>query len=274
MKTAAAVPDINALKTRMKAVWMSCDFGEIARYTTTEAEGFVDRLHLQPGMRLLDVACGTGNVSLPAVRAGATVTGVDIATNLLAAAKARAEADGVSVQFDEGDVEDLPYRDAEFDAVVSMFGAMFAPRPRQAAAEMARVCRPGGLIALANWTPEGFVGKTVHVTSHFAPPPPGLASPVLWGDEQVARERFGDRAGSFAASRRELLFDYPFGPADSVQFHRNYLGPIAAAFARLDADGQQRLAEAMTQLYSDHNEGDDNHTIIRGEYLEIRVERA
>jgi len=274
MERPAGVPDVKAVKARMKAVWMSGDFGEIARYTTTEAESFVAGLHLPPGARLLDVACGTGNVSLPAARAGAVVTGVDIATNLLAAAKARAEGEGLAVRFEEGDVEELPYRDAEFDAVVSMFGAMFAPRPEQAAAEIARVCRPGGLIAMANWTPEGFVGKTVHVTNHFVPPPPGLASPVLWGDEQVVRERFGDWAGSFAACRRELFFDYPFGPAESVQFHRTYLGPIAAAFERLEPQGQQMLAEAMTQLYSDHNEGDDNHTLIRGEYLEIRVERA
>jgi len=274
MPTSPTAPDLSALKSRMKAVWMSGDFGQVAQYLAAEAESFVARLNLQPGTRLLDVACGTGNLSLPAARAGAAVTGVDIATNLIAAAKVRAAGEGLTVQFDEGDVEALPYPDAHFDVVVSMFGAMFAPRPELTASEMARVCRPGGLIAMANWTPEGFIGKTFGVTSQYVPPPPGLISPMLWGDEQVARRRFGALARSFEAQRRELVFDHPFSPAEVVQFQRDYLGPIHAAFQRLDPPRQQQLAQALERHHTDHNDGDENHTINRAEYLEVRVVRA
>jgi SAM-dependent methyltransferase len=266
--------DLNQIKTRMKAMWMSGDFGQIAQYTAREAEQFIARLNLPAGTRLLDVACGTGNLSIPAARAGAVVTGVDIATNLLEAARARARREGVDIKFEEGDAEDLPYADGQFDVVVSMFGAMFAPRPERTAAQLARVCRPGGIIAMANWTPEGFIGQSFQLTSRFAPLPPGVPAPVLWGEEQTARERFGSLARSFEANRRELMFEYPFSPAETVQFHRTYLGPIQAAFARLDPGGQRQLASEMEKLYSERNEGDSDRTAVRAEYLEIRVQRA
>src|SRR5918997_2114650 len=152
-------PEMESLKTRLKAMWMAGDFGQVAKHIETGAEEFIARLALKPGVRLLDVACGSGNLAIPAARAGAIVTGVDIATNLLEQARARAESEGLKIQFDEGDAEKLPYADASFDIVVSMFGAMFAPRPELVAAELVRVCRPGGRIAVADWTPGGFVGR-------------------------------------------------------------------------------------------------------------------
>ena len=185
--------DFNTLKTQMRAIWMAGDFGMIARHTAKEAEEFVSRLPIQRGARVLDVACGTGNTAIPEARAGALVTGVDIASNLLAQARQRAKQEGLEITFTEGDAERLSYPDASFDAVVTMFGAMFAPRPELVAAEMLRVCRPGGLIAMANWTPTGFVGRTFAATAKHAPPPPGLPAPVLWGDEATVRQRFGDR---------------------------------------------------------------------------------
>ena len=151
-------PDIDALKSRLKATWMAGDFGFIARSYESGAAEFVRRLGLVPGNRVLDVACGTGNLTVPAARTGADVTGVDIATNLLEQARTRAATEGVAARFDEGDAEQLPYPDASFDTVISMFGVMFAPRPDLATVELLRVCRPGGTIALANWTPGGFVG--------------------------------------------------------------------------------------------------------------------
>src|SRR5277367_7117273 len=156
---------IAQLKQRMKTSWMAGDFGQIAKRLANGAEDFIARLELKPGMKVLDVACGTGNQSLPAARTGAQVTGVDIATNLLAQARQRAAEENLAIQFDEGDAEQLPYGDAQFDVVLSMFGAMFAPRPEVVASEFKRVCRPGGLIAMANWTPESFVGKTFRVNS-------------------------------------------------------------------------------------------------------------
>ena len=164
-------PEMEALKTRLKAMWMSGDFGEVAKHIETGAEDFIARLALEPGVRLLDVACGSGNLAIPAARLGADVTGADIATNLLEQARARAEAEDLTIRFDEGDAEDLPYEDASFDVVVTMFGAIFAPRPELVAAELIRVCRPGGRIAMANWTPEGFVGQMFKIGGKFVPPP-------------------------------------------------------------------------------------------------------
>ena len=171
---------LSALKQRMKSTWMAGDFGQIARINERSGEEFVDRLHLQPGMQILDVACGTGNQSIPAARTGARVTGLDIAPNLLEQARERARAEDLKVDFVEGDAEDLPYEAGEFDVVLSMFGAMFAPRPERVAAELHRVCRPGGLIAMGNWTPQGFIGQTFALMSRQVAPPPGIVPAILW----------------------------------------------------------------------------------------------
>ena len=165
----ASSPQFAQLKSAMKSTWMAGDFGEIAKYAAREGENFVARLQLKPGQRVLDVACGTGNTAIPAARSGTDVIGVDIATNLLEQARRRAGAENLSVKFQEGDAEDLPFGDGEFDGVITMFGAMFAPRPERAAAELLRVCKPGGVVAMANWTPEGFIGKTFRATAQLAP---------------------------------------------------------------------------------------------------------
>jgi SAM-dependent methyltransferase len=191
MQTAA--PDITQLKSRMKETWMAGDFGQIANFTAPEAENFVARIGIRPGAKVLDVACGTGNTAIPAAKAGASVTGVDIARNSLEQAKKWAESEQLNVRFEEGDAEELPYADHSFDVVVTMFGAMFAPRPEKVAAELLRVCKPGGIIAMANWTPHGFVGKSFEVTSKMVPPPP-VPPPVLWGDETVVRQRLRHEA--------------------------------------------------------------------------------
>ncbi len=271
MDSAQTPNDVSSLKARMKATWMAGDFGEIAKFSANEGSEFIRRLGVQPGQRVLDVACGTGNLAIPAARAGAVVTGVDIASNLVQAARERAKSEGLTVQFDEGDAEELPYGDTSFDVVVSMFGAMFAPRPGKVVTELSRVCRPAGTIAMANWTPQGFVGKTFRLMSQHVPPPQGVPAPVLWGEESIVRDRFGDKAQSVKAQRREAQFDYPFGPAEVVQFFRTYFGPTHMAFARLDGAGQQKLASDLEQLWTDHNEGDGTHTVVRAEYLEVHV---
>lgn len=180
-----ASPEMESLKTRLKGMWMAGDFGQVAKMIEVAGEEFIARLSLKPGVLLLDVACGTGNLAIPAARAGAIVTGVDIATNLLEQARARAESEGLKIQFDEGDAENLPYPDSSFDLVVTMFGAMFAPRPDLVAAELKRVCRPGGRIVMANWTPEGFIGQMFKVTGKHAAPPPNMPSPLQWGSEDT-----------------------------------------------------------------------------------------
>ena len=175
-------------------MWMAGDFGQIARLNESEGVEFVNRLNLKPGMKVLDVACGTGNTSIPAAKTGAEVTGLDIAPNLLEQARKRAQVEGLKIEFIEGDAEQLPQGDASFDVVISMFGAMFAPRPELVASELLRVCRPGGSVAMGNWTPEGFVGTMFKITAKHSPPPQGVPAPVLWGDPKTVSERFSAAA--------------------------------------------------------------------------------
>jgi len=265
--------EVESLKTRLKAMWMTGDYGQIAKHIETNAEEFISRLALKPGLRLLDVACGSGNLAIPAARAGAIVTGVDIATNLLEQACARAESEGLAIQFDEGDAESLPYSDAAFDVVVSMFGAMFAPRPELVAAELVRVCVPGGRIAMANWTPDGFIGQMFKINGKYVPPPPNMQSPIKWGDEQTVRERLRDGVADLQLTRRICLFKYPFPPAEVVETFRKYYGPTQRAFDALDTDGQTGLRSDLERLWSEHNQATDNTTYVEGEYLEVIATR-
>jgi SAM-dependent methyltransferase len=265
----ATNPEMESLKTRLKSMWMAGDFGQVAKIIETGAEEFIARLAIKPGTRLLDVACGSGNLALPAARLGAIVTGVDIAPNLLEQARARAEAEGLTIQFDEGDAENLPYADASFETVVSMYGAMFAPRPELVAAELVRVCQPGGRIAMANWTPEGFIGQMFKVTGKHVPPPPAMPSPLKWGDEETVRERLRDGIADLQLSRQMCQFKYPFSPAEVVEFFRKYYGPTQRAFDALDADKQAALRNDLTQLWTEHNQATDDTTYVEAEYLEV-----
>lgn len=269
-----AVMDINAIKERMRATWIAGDFGVIAAYTADAAKNFVARLNVAPGTRVLDVACGTGNTAIPAARAGAIVTGVDIAPNLIEQARARATKEGIQAKFEEGDAEQLKFGDGSFDMIVSMFGAMFAPRPELVAAEFLRVCRPGGLIAMANWTPEGFVGQMFRMLATHVPPPSGIPAPVLWGDETTVRRRFGNGTSNIALSRQSCVFTYPFPPKEVVQLFRQYFGPIQTAFSKLDAAGQTALASDLEAMWTKHNLATDGTTISSGEYLEVKAVRA
>ena len=260
---------IDLIKQRMRGTWIAGDFGQIARYTSQSAEAFVDRLQLQPGARVLDVACGTGNLAIPAARKGAQVWGIDIAPNLLAQARDRATAENLQATFEEGDAEQLPYPDAHFDVVMSMFGAMFGPRPELVAAELARVCRTGGTIAMANWAPDGFVAKQFALGNRYAPPPEGIPAPVLWGDEQTVRQRLAGYASDIRTIRQPVHFDYPLPPAGIVQFFRQYFGPTQVAFARLPADAQAAYTADLETLWREHNEAADGRTVVSAEYLEV-----
>jgi ubiquinone/menaquinone biosynthesis C-methylase UbiE len=264
-------PQLERLKQGMKASWMAGDFGQVAKYTADEAATFISRLPIRAGSDVLDVACGTGNLAIPAARAGARVAGVDIASNLIDQARQRAAAENLTIDFKLGDAEALPFPDASFDMVVTMFGAMFAPRPEVVAAELARVCRPGGMIAMANWTPQGFVGKSFAVTGRLVPPPIDVPRPVLWGTEDVAKERFAAVGCTVETFRRFVLFKYPFGAARVVQFFREYFGPTQVAFSRLDAAGQAAMAAELEKLWQEHNEGPADESHVQAEYLEVRA---
>ena len=268
------MPEMDALKAKLKSMWMAGDFGQVARIIEAAAEEFIDRLALKPGTRVLDVACGSGNLAIPAARAGAIVTGVDIAPNLLEQARARAAAEGLTIQFDEGDAESLPYPDGAFDVVITMFGAMFAPRPDLVSSELVRVTAPGGTIAMANWTPAGFIGQMFKTTGKHVPPPPSMPSPIKWGDEETVRERLRAGIADLKLTSRMCSFKYPFAPAEVVEFFRLYYGPTQRAFDSLDADKQVVLRSDLENLWAENNRAADGSTDVDGEYLEVVAIRS
>jgi SAM-dependent methyltransferase len=266
-------PEFDELKTRLKTTWMTGDYDLFSRFMEKDAEQFFQRLGVTPGTRLLDVGCGAGQLALIAARAGAHVTGCDIATNWIEKARARAAAEGLEVTFEEGDAESLPYEDAQFDAVVSLIGAMFAPRPDLVAAELTRVCQPGGIIAMANWTPDGFIGLMFKaISKHIAPT--GMPSPVLWGDEATVRDRLHDGIADLKFSRHFYHFDYPFPPDAVVEFFRTNYGPMSRAFASLDMGGQEKLRSELVSLWSAHNKAVGDNTRVDAEFLEVIATRG
>jgi SAM-dependent methyltransferase len=263
------MPDIDTLKAKMRSTWIAGDFGKIATAIEKGAEEFIERLDLKPGERVLDVACGTGNLAIPAAQKGAEVTAVDVAPNLVEQARERAAAAGLNCKFDEGDAESLTYDNESFDTVVTMFGAMFAPRPDVTANELLRVCRPGGRIAMANWTAEAFTGQMFKTGAKHFPPPPGVPSPVLWGDEETVRSRLTDGVAELHLTRRPILFQYPFPPNEVVEYFREYFGPTNVAFNALDDEGRAALRGDLERLWNEHNRATDGTTEVESEYLEV-----
>lgn len=264
---------LDELKTRLRDTWMTGDYGRFSRYMERDAEAFYRRLPIKPGAQLLDVGCGAGQLSLIAARAGVRVTGCDIASNWLVQARRSAAAEGLSVVFEEGDAEALPYGNGTFDAVASLIGAMFAPRPERVAAELIRVCRPGGIIAMANWTGPGFVGQMFKtIAKHIAPS--GMPSPVLWGDEPTVRERLGSGVATLECSSHLYELSYPFSPADVVEFFRANYGPMTRAFASIGEEAQRQLRDELTGLWSRHNRATDGTTRVDAEYLQVVAVRA
>jgi SAM-dependent methyltransferase len=273
MTISTLTSDVERLKTRLKTIWMAGDYDRFSRYLEGGAREFYERLPILPGRTLLDVACGSGQLALMAAKDGLDVTGVDIAANLIERARSRARAAGLEVRFEEADAEVLPFADATFDAVTSLIGAMFAPRPDLVAVELLRVCKPGGLIAMANWTPQGFVGHMFKAVSRFIAPS-GMPSPVLWGDEDTVRERFGDGLSDLRLVRRHYRFAYDFPPVAVVELFRRYYGPINQAFAALDVEGQERLRRELEGLWVAHNRAGIDSTAVDAEYLEVIGIRA
>jgi SAM-dependent methyltransferase len=273
--TATAVQtaaEFDQLKSRLKATWMTGDYDCFSRYLESGARGFFAALGIPAGAELLDVACGSGQLALIAARAGVRATGCDIATNWIEKARERAIAERLDARFDEGDAEALPYDDRSFDAVTTIFGAMFAPRPDRVAAELSRVCRPGGIIAMANWTPTGFIGQMFKVIArHIAPS--GMPAPVLWGDESTVAQRFNGYVNSVGTTRRMYPFEYPFPPAEVVEFFRVNYGPMSKAFASVNGGAQEALRDDLVALWSSHNEAPSGATLVNSEYLQVVATR-
>jgi ubiquinone/menaquinone biosynthesis C-methylase UbiE len=269
-KGTSMTTDIDTIKSRMKATWMSGNYETFAKYMEPGALEILASWQIAPGSRMLDVGCGAGQLTIPAARAGVRATGIDIATNSLEQARARARTEGLNVQFDEGDAEQLPYPDASFDSVVSLVGAMFAPRPERVAAEFVRVTRPGGRIMMVNWTASGFVGQMFKAVGKHVPPPQGVPSAMLWGDEATVRERLQDGTSELKLTKRTYpSWTYPFTVPEVVEFFRENYGPTQRAFAALDESGQQALRHDLEQVFSAYNRATNGTTRLEGEYLEV-----
>jgi SAM-dependent methyltransferase len=272
--TQPSIPDIKTLKARQKSTWESGDFGEVAKFIMPHAEEFMARIPLQPGMKVLDAACGTGNLAVLAAQRGCVTSGLDFAANLIAQARERASQESLSIDFTEGDAEAMPYPDASFDVVVSMWGVMFAPRPELVVSELRRVVKPGGLIGMANWSPDGFIGKMFVIFARHLPPPAGFPSPLLWGDESVVRARFHDPGEELRLTRQTANMRFPFDPAGTVDFFRRYYGPTNRAFESLKPDAQAALLRDLVELQSRHNiSKHPDQTETPSDYLEVHVRR-
>jgi ubiquinone/menaquinone biosynthesis C-methylase UbiE len=272
--TTPMTSDMRALKTRLKATWESGDYGVFATYLEKGALAFFDRVDIPPGTRLLDVGCGAGQLTLPAARKGIQVTGLDLAANLVQQARAKAAAEGLTIQVDEADAEDLPYPDASFDVVLSLIGSMFAPRPELVASEMRRVCAPGGRIVMGNWTPDSHIGQMFKVIGTHVPPPPSFPSPLLWGDEATCRQRLGDGVRDLRVERHMYPFEYPFAPGKVVDFFIQYYGPTGRAYGSLNEAGKRALHDDLTALWTRNNLATDGTTSVMSEYIEVSGTRS
>jgi SAM-dependent methyltransferase len=266
-ETVAAI-DFPAIKARQQKTWASGDFSEVATTIVSAAERLVDEADLRAGWRVLDVATGSGNAAIAAARLGCSATGSDYVLELLERGRERARAERLEIDFVVGDAEELPFGDAAFDAVTSIYGAMFAPRQEQVAAEIIRVSRPGGTVALASWTPEGFLGAMFKTIGSHVPPPPGVQSPMLWGTEARLEEIFGADVEWTAHNRR--IFNFRYRSAEEfVDFFITYYGPTLKAFEAAGDDGPA-LRTDLVELAREWNRLDDDAGAIAipGEYLE------
>lgn len=269
--TVASAPaiDLPSIKRRQQATWASGDYAAIAARIPIVAERLCDAADLRAGDRVLDVATGTGNAALAAARCGTVATGIDYVPALLDRGRIRATAEGLAVDFQEGDAEELPFADNSFDAVLSVFGVMFAPDQERAAAELVRVCRPKGTIALASWTPDGFLGEMFRAMARHVPPPSGLRSPMEWGSEERLRQLFGSRLTALLVQPRTYTFRFR-SASEYVEFFRQYYGPTLKAFSAVDEAGQARLSRDLEEVVRRYDRrGSDGPVAVPAMYLEV-----
>jgi ubiquinone/menaquinone biosynthesis C-methylase UbiE len=267
-----AVVDLAALKSRQMAAWASGDYAIIGTTLQAVGESLAEACDLRCDERVLDVAAGNGNATLAAARRGCQVTSTDYVAALLERGKERARAERLEVNFRVADAEDLPFEDETFDAALSTFGVMFAPDHSRSAQELARVCRPGGRVGLANWTPEGFIGQMFKVLGRHVPPPAGGVSPLRWGVEEHLQSIFGDRAAHISVTRRMFNFRYR-SAAHFIQVFRNWYGPVHKAFAALPPEKAQALESDLTELLEGANRAGASSLVVPGEYLEVVITR-
>jgi len=267
-----ATVDLEALKTRQQAAWASGDYAVIGTTLQLVGELLAEACDVRCDERVLDVAAGNGNATLAAARRGAKVMSTDYVGTLLERGAERAKAERLPVEFKVADVEALPFEAASFDTVLSTFGVMFSPNHAKAAAEMARVCRPGGRIGMANWTPEGFIGQLFKTLGRHLPPPAGVQPPSLWGVEKHLQGLFGDSAGAIEVKPRIFNFRYR-SAAHFIEVFRTWYGPVHKAFAALPADGAAALEADLTALLNGANRAGVGSLVVPSEYLEIVIVR-
>ena len=267
-----ATPELAALKSRQQVAWSSGNYAVVGTTLQIVGEQLCEAMDLRAGSNVLDVAAGNGMVSLAAARRWCDVTSTDYVPALLESGRARATANGLSIKFMEADAESLPFDDASFDAVVSTFGVMFAPNQAQAASEMMRVCKRGGRIGLANWTPDGFIGQVFKTLGKYLPPPAGAKSPALWGTRAALDEMFGSQAASIKAEPR--FFNFRYKSAEHfLEVFKTFYGPVLKAFAALDAAAQQDLHNDLYALIVRMNKSGDATMVVPSEYLEVVITR-
>lgn len=265
-------PNYTAIKAKQNAAWGSGDYAKIGSTLQITGEEIAEVMNVEPGASVLDVAAGNGNATLAFARRWCDVTSTDYVDTLLARGKARADAEGHTVRFQIADAENLPFTDGAFDVVVSTFGVMFTPNQKRAAAELARVCRSGGRIGLANWTPESFIGALFKVLGQYVPPPAGVLSPALWGTKDWIERSFADASNAIEFEPKHFRFRYG-APAHFVEIFRTYYGPVHKAFAALDQDAQHALETEILDLIARHNTATDGTMNVPAEYAQIIITR-
>jgi SAM-dependent methyltransferase len=272
LKPSAPV-DLAAVKTRQQAAWATGNYAVVGTTLQIVGENLCEAINLRPGSRVLDVAAGNGNATLAAARRWCEVTSTDYVGSLLEAGKARAQAEGHAITFREADAEKLPFADASFDYVLSTFGVMFTADHAKAANELARVCKPGGKIGLANWTPESFIGQVFKTIGKYVAPAPGVQSPALWGTQAHLESLFGKGASSIRAASRAFMFRYR-SPVHFLEVFRTYYGPMNKTFGALDAQKQEAFTQDLLALMAKGNLATDGTLVLPSEYLEVVIERA
>jgi SAM-dependent methyltransferase len=272
ISTPSPATDLAAVKARQQIAWSAGNYAVVGTTLQIVGETLCESLDLRPGARVLDVAAGNGNATLAAARRWCDVVSTDYVAALLEAGRARALAEGLTPTFQEADAEALPFADASFDVVLSIFGVMFTPDQAQAARELARVCKPGGRIGLANWTPDSFIGQVFKTIGKYVPPAPGVKSPALWGTQPRLQELFGSGIRSLCTVSREFNFRYR-SPHHWLDVFRSYYGPMNKTYAALDAQRQADLTRDLLALIARCDRSGDDTVVLPSEYLEVVIER-
>ena len=272
VEPAPTLPDLSAVKTRQQGAWSSGDYATVGTTLQIVGETLCEALDLRAGQKVLDVAAGNGNVTLAAARRWCEVVSTDYVPALLERGRERAAAERLAIEFREADAEALPFADASFDAVVSTFGVMFTADQDKAAAELVRVCKPGGKIGLANWTPDGFIGQLFKTIGKYMPPPAGVKSPALWGTGARITEFFGAQASSIQLEQRDFVFRYR-SAQHWLDVFKSYYGPLLKTFGALDPETRTALTDDLFELIKRFNRSGDKTMVVPSEYLEVVVTR-